>query len=79
MLGAAVMLSGLAVAQIAPGPLAAAHAGSDSAIGCFDCHEVLGKVVNDKCWGCHDHEALRKAVAAGHGLHAGFKKRRCVE
>lgn len=62
-----------------PGELAKSHAALDNQAGCESCHEPGGALSAAKCLGCHDHQDLRKRIAADKGFHssAGVKGREC--
>jgi hypothetical protein len=63
-----------------PGPLSQSHAAFDAKDKCNECHITDSKELsNDKCIGCHDHEKIKKRVAAGQGLHASalVKGKKC--
>jgi hypothetical protein len=62
-------------AQISPGALSRAHAELEGSSHCLDCHDARQGVAPVKCLACH--EALRRRVAAGKGLHARPEYRDC--
>ena len=54
-----------------PGPLSSSHGALDDQNHCNDCHVDNTKALtNDKCLNCHDHDNLKKRIAAGKGFHA---------
>ncbi len=63
-----------------PGPLTTEHAELDNQDRCEDCHVNGSKQLsNDKCLGCHDHDNLKKRIAAGQGYHSSgaVRGRKC--
>ncbi|MBI5511523.1 MAG: hypothetical protein HY903_22435 [Deltaproteobacteria bacterium] len=56
--------------HLAPGPLSDAHAEWESPLGCLKCHDARGGRKSLSCFGCHEHDDLKRAISEGHGLHA---------
>ncbi len=73
----ALCFSHEAAAQfLAPGPLAADHAGLEGDDQCGKCHTAGRGIATSKCTSCH--EAIGASIAAGKGLHGrSFKGRPC--
>lgn len=53
-----------------PGKLSSSHSSLDGQDNCDECHDSSEPLSRDKCLGCHDHENLKKRMAAGKGFHA---------
>jgi hypothetical protein len=68
---AIILASGLAAAQISPGPLARAHQSLNGSNNCTTCHKLSAGQPTFKCLECHTEIAGR--LAAHGGLHASYK------
>ncbi len=64
------LATGLAAAQISPGPLSRPHQSLDSATQCTTCHKLGGGEPVFKCLDCHTEIAQR--LASHRGLHASY-------
>ena len=80
---ACIGVPGVARAQdffnLSPKPLSRAHAAWDERAGCERCHKLGGGVTSQLCLDCHDHQPLKKLIAAGRGLHAKHKGEACTK
>jgi len=66
--------SGIAHAQVSPGPLAAPHADLDDLKSCFACHS-RNEAMSQRCLACHGEIAWSRAQKRG--LHAGGGYGKC--
>ena len=72
-----IAMPSVAVCQISPGELSAAHASLEGISNCTACH-TLGKTIDDnRCLGCHMELSTR--IADGTGFHGRLRGKHCVE
>lgn len=68
--------SGLARAQVSPGPLARAHAALDGPLACLQCHVSGGKDMDHQCLACH--KEIAATLEEKRGVHGRQKRVACA-
>lgn len=73
-----VILTGSAMAQISPGPLAGVHSHLEGLSNCTKCHELGNQVTNARCLACHTELKARIDLNKGYHVSSEVKGKTCV-